>query len=240
MNNKKKRNSILVQGSILALASIISRIIGLIYRGPLTAIIGKTGNDYYGTAYSIYNIVLIFSSYSIPLAVSKIISGKIALKEYENAKRAFLGSFVFSIISGFLGMSVLFFGADMFSASLRTPLASYAVKILAPVILIVALSGALRGFFQGMNTMVPSALSQIIEQIINAIVSVVAAYFLFSYGLKLGKANNIKHLKEAYGAAGGTLGTAIGALFSLIFLLFIYFIFITHFNKRIIKEKKSF
>lgn len=237
MNNKKKRNSILVQGSILALASIISRIIGLIYRGPLTAIIGKTGNDYYGTAYSIYNIVLIFSSYSIPLAVSKIISGKIAVKEYENAKRAFLGSFVFSIISGFLGMSVLFFGADMFSASLRTPLASYAVKILAPVILIVALSGALRGFFQGMNTMVPSALSQIIEQIINAIVSVVAAYFLFSYGLKLGKANNIKHLKEAYGAAGGTLGTAIGALFSLIFLLFIYFIFITHFNKRIIKEK---
>lgn len=235
MNKTNKRNTILVQGSILALASIISRIIGLIYRVPLTKIIGKTGNDYYGTAYSIYNIVLILSSYSIPLAVSKIVSARMAVKEYKNAKKAFLGSFIFAFISGLLGMLILFFGADIFTSSLKTPLASYAVKILAPVIFIVALNGALRGFFQGMNTMVPSALSQIIEQIINAIVSVVAAYFLFSYGLKLSKINNVKHLKEAFGAAGGTFGTLMGALAALLFSTFIFLIFIPKFNKKIKK-----
>ena len=72
MSNKKSSTSFLVQGSILAMASIISRIIGLVYRIPLTAIIGNKGNDYYGCAFEIYNILLIISSYSLPLAVSKL------------------------------------------------------------------------------------------------------------------------------------------------------------------------
>ena len=65
MSNKKSSTSFLVQGSILAMASIISRIIGLVYRIPLTAIIGNKGNDYYGCAFEIYNILLIISSYSL-------------------------------------------------------------------------------------------------------------------------------------------------------------------------------
>ncbi len=69
---RKSDSSFLMQGSILAIASIVSRVIGLIYRIPLTNIIGKMGNDYYGTAYEIYNLLLIISSYSIPLAVSKV------------------------------------------------------------------------------------------------------------------------------------------------------------------------
>ena len=76
MSNKNIRKSdtgFLLQGTILAAASIISRIIGLVYRVPLTAIIGKTGNDFYGTAYEIYNIILLISSYSLPLAVSKLV-----------------------------------------------------------------------------------------------------------------------------------------------------------------------
>ena len=60
MGNKKRKNttSFLAQGTILAAASLISRVIGLIYRMPLTAIIGDTGNDYYGSAYTIYNILI--------------------------------------------------------------------------------------------------------------------------------------------------------------------------------------
>ena len=62
---EKQKNSntgFLVQGSILAIASIISRIIGLLYRSPLTAIIGDRGNDYYSTAFEIYSLLLLISS----------------------------------------------------------------------------------------------------------------------------------------------------------------------------------
>ena len=84
MSNKKSSTSFLVQGSILAMASIISRIIGLVYRIPLTAIIGNKGNDYYGCAFEIYNILLIISSYSLPLAVSKLVSADMSLGRKKN------------------------------------------------------------------------------------------------------------------------------------------------------------
>ena len=80
MVRKANRNSFIIQGSILAFAGILVRIIGLIYRIPLTRILGDQGNDYYSTAYDIYNVLILLSSQSMPLAVSKIVSEKLEKK----------------------------------------------------------------------------------------------------------------------------------------------------------------
>ena len=66
----EKNNEFVKQAGILAMAGIISRIIGILYRSPLAAIIGDEGNGYYGAAYNIYAIILLISSYSIPSAIS--------------------------------------------------------------------------------------------------------------------------------------------------------------------------
>lgn len=234
---RKSDNSFILQGSILAIASIISRIIGLVYRIPLTNIIGKTGNDYYGTAFEIYNIILIISSYSLPLAVSKIVAARIAKGELKNVMRVFRGALVFAVTTGTIAMLVVWFFADFFTGTLlKTPYSVLALKVLAPVLLIVAVAGVFRGFFQGLNTMTPTAISQIAEQITNAIVSVVAAYSLFSYGKKAGKILNDDHLASAYGAAGGTLGTGCGALVALIFMIVVFSIFYSRFKDRVERD----
>ena len=75
----KNRTNYIMQGSILAAASILSRIIGMLYRLPVTNIITDHVNDYYSAAYEIYNIILLISSYSLPLTVSKLVSAKAAL-----------------------------------------------------------------------------------------------------------------------------------------------------------------
>ena len=237
--NRRSDTGFLMQGSILAVASIISRIVGLIYRVPLTATIGKTGNDYYGTAYEIYNIILLISSYSIPLAVSKLVSARVAKGHVKDAKKVLNGALIFAFISGGMASLIVYFGAEFFTGSLlKTPLSAIALKVLAPTLLVVAILGVFRGFFQGLGTMIPSAISQIGEQIVNAIVSVVAASILFSYGKKVGGVlGNVKGYAAAYGAAGGTLGTAAGAFFALIFILFIYFVFKKVFIKMIKKDK---
>lgn len=237
---KKSDTGFLMQGSILAIASLISRIVGLIYRVPLTATIGKTGNDYYGTAYEIYNIILLISSYSIPLAVSKLVSARIARGHVKDANKVLHGALLFAFISGGLASLVVYFGAEFFTGTLlKTPLSAIALKVLAPTLLVVAILGVFRGFFQGLGTMIPSAISQIGEQIINAIVSVVAASALFSYGKTVGGVlGNVEGYAAAYGAAGGTLGTAAGAVFALLFVLFIFFAFKKVF-KRMMRRDKS-
>ncbi|SDH42904.1 stage V sporulation protein B [Pseudobutyrivibrio sp. 49] len=237
--NKRSDTKFLMQGSILAMASIISRIVGLMYRVPLKAIIGKIGNDYYGTAYEVYNIILLISSYSIPLAVSKLVSARMAKGHVKDANKVLHGALLFAFITGGSASLIVFFGAEFFTGSLlKTPLSAIALKVLAPTLLVVAILGVFRGFFQGLGSMIPSAISQIGEQIVNAIVSVVAAHILFSYGKKVGGVlGNEKGYAAAFGAAGGTLGTASGAAFALIFVLFIFFAFKKVFNKMMKKDK---
>lgn len=242
MSESKNRNAnFLVQGSILALASIISRIIGLIYRIPMTNIIGDLGNSYYGSAFEVYNIMLIISSYSLPLAVSKLVSAQVSKGKKRMAYQIFKGALVFAILSGTAVSLIVYFGAEFFSdVYLETPNCIFALRVLAPALLVVAILGVLRGFFQGLGTMVPSAVSQILEQIVNAVVSVWAAYVLFGYGAKIGAVLGDKeHYAAAYGAAGGTLGTNLGAVAALLFMIFVFALYMTLFKRQMRRERRK-
>lgn len=239
MSKKKNDTSFLVQGSILAIASLVSRVIGLVYRIPLTAIIGDHGNDYYSCAYEIYSLLLLISSYSLPMAVSKMVSARISNGEKQNAYRVFRGAMIFALFTGTAACMIVFFGAEELTRLFKTPLGVYALQVLAPTLIIVAVLGVFRGFFQGMGTMIPSAVSQIIEQIVNAVVSVGAAYVLFAYGRRIATVLGSKeHYDAAYGAAGGTLGTSAGALCGLAFIIFVFSMFFPKFRKAMRRENK--
>lgn len=179
--NKKNRvqNNYIVQAGILAAAGIISRIIGLLYRGPLTGIIGDEGNGYYTSAYNIYTIILLISSYSIPAAVSKVIAQKLALKEYRNAHRIFICALWYVIaVGGVASLFVFFFGHLLVKGAAVTVL-----KIFAPTIFLSGLLGVLRGYFQAHKTMLQTSVSQILEQILNAVISILTAYFFITMAL---------------------------------------------------------
>ncbi|MDF2888689.1 MAG: hypothetical protein K0R23_3074 [Lacrimispora sp.] len=227
-NHKENRNSIIKQGSILAVASIIVRLIGLIYRIPMANIIGEKAMGIYSAAFEIYNIILILSSYSMPLAVSKLISEKLIQKRYKNANIYLLNCLIFSIIVGLTASLFLYCNANWIESNLLNKYTgvSKSLKILAPTIFIVSVMGVFRGFFQGKSTMVPTAASQVIEQIINAVVSIAAASYLI-------KLNSSSNEVAAWGAAGGTLGTCIGALSGLLFLIFIFILYSPNIRKQL-------
>lgn len=240
MGSTKRDSNFLIQGSILAAASIISRIIGLLYRLPMTDIIGDTGNNYYSCAFEVYNIMLIISSYSLPLAVSKLVSARVAKGERRSAYKVFKGALLFAVLSGTAVSLIVFFGAEYFTEMLQTPLSVFALRILAPVLIVVAVLGVLRGFFQGLGNMVPSAISQVIEQIVNAIVSIWAAYVLFEYGTKVGQViGDPERYAAAFGAAGGTLGTNLGAVAALIFMLLVFIVYTHGFRKKMRREHNT-
>ena len=101
--NQKKGSNYIVQGSILAVASILVRIIGLAYRIPVTRILGPVGNSYYSAAYEVYSMVLLISSFSLPLAVSKLVSARMAKGRTKSAYKVFQCTLIFALISGGLG-----------------------------------------------------------------------------------------------------------------------------------------
>lgn len=222
---EKKSNSknYLVQGSILAVASIIAKIIGMIYRFPLTNTLGNEGNSYYSTANEVYNIVLMISSFSLPLAVSKLVSERIHKGEYKNAHRVFLCAMRFALIAGgALALLTYVFAGVITKYVLSIELAVYALRVLAPAIFVFAIVGVFRGFFQGYSNMTPTAVSQVIEQIVNAIFTVVCANIMYSYGVSLAQENGNELLGPAWGAAGGTFGTVVSVTVAMLFMMFVY------------------
>jgi len=228
--SEKRKNSFYVQGSILAAASILTRIMGIAFRIPLTRIIGDEGIGAYSNAYEIYNLVLILSTYSVPIAVSKLVSARESKKEYVNSYRVFCTAMAFAAISGAIAALVTYFGAEFFSVALfKSASSAIPLKYLAPTIFIFAIMGVLRGFFQGKNTMLPTAISQLIEQLFHVVVGISAALiFMMMYQ---------NHEKQvAYGAAGGTFGTLIGAIVSLVFLAAIFFMYYPVLKRRLRKD----
>ncbi len=235
---KESASGFVVQGSILATASILARIIGLIYRVPVTRIIGDYGNGLYGFAFEVYSMMLLISSYSLPTAISKLVAAKAHQGQHKNAYKIFKAGLFFATVTGTLAASITFLLADFIAGTImKDSMIALSLRVLAPTIIIVAIMGVIRGYFQGLGTMMPTAVSQIIEQIVNAVVSIIAAYYLFAYGSKVAQILQNENYAPAYGAAGSTLGTLFGAVFGLLFLLFMMMIYKRVLKRRMVKDR---
>ena len=225
MSGKRKHSSgdFLIQGSILAIASIVAKIIGLIYRVPLTNILGDSGNSYYSTANEIYTLILMISSFSLPLAISRMMAERISKGEYRNANRVFLCAMRFAVVfGGGAALITYLFSGLLTKYVMNFELAKYGLRVIAPAILIFAITGTFRGYFQGFGSMVPTAVSQVIEQIVNAIVSIVCAAIMFRYGLSLAAEQGNDLLGPAWGAAGATFGTVASVTIAMLFMMVMY------------------
>ena len=213
---QKKSNTLVKNTAVLMAASMISRVIGLIYRRPLARIVGTVGLGYYGIASNLYSILLLISSYSIPMAVSKIVSERLALKQYRNAHKVFRAALIYAAIVGGAAALLAGFGGRLLLPANQQN-AFPALRVLAPTIFLSAILGVFRGYFQAHKSMAPTSISQIAEQILNAIVSVLAAYLLVK---NFGLSDDTQH--AIYGAMGGTMGTAAGVIIALLFMLMVF------------------
>ena len=233
--------NVLIQGTILAAASIIAKIIGLIYRIPLYNILGDVGNSYYSTANEIYSIILMISSFSLPLAVSRLMSERIQKGQMRNANKVFLCAMRFAVISGgILALLTYAFAGVITKYVMNLEYAKYGLRVLAPAILIFAITGTFRGFFQGFSNMVPTAVSQVIEQIINAAVSLWGAWVLFDYGRTLVAAGENELAAPGWGAAGATFGTVASVTVALLFMMYLYSRFSRRFRHAVRKDQKGY
>ena len=214
---KKSGGGFIKQAAILAAASLLVRFLGFVYRLPLTNMIGDEGNAIYAGGYYIYTFLLILSSAGLPAAISKLVSERIALKQYRNAHRVFQAALVISTTLGTIFAIFMGVGAQKLANLIGIPDSYFSLLTLCPTLVIVAIMSVFRGYFQGMHTMVPTAISQIIEQVFNAFFSVYLAWVFLSVNVPEGMTENIP-----LASAGGTMGTGIGALAGLIVVIFAY------------------
>ena len=210
--SKNKSNSFAKNVLMLMVAQLVIKLLGLVYRLAITNIhgFGDLGNGYYSAGYQVYAVLLVLSSQGIPGAVSKLVSERTALGEYNNAHRVFKISLV---VFGAIGLAcslLLYFGADVIAGNImHVPPVAYVLRVLAPAIFFVCVSAVIRGYFAGLGTMGASSISQSLEQFFNCVLTILFVYATIG--------------RDAYiMAAAGNVSTTLAVLISFSYLIHYY------------------
>ncbi|MCL2364032.1 MAG: polysaccharide biosynthesis protein [Defluviitaleaceae bacterium] len=221
----KNQGAFVKQASIIALSMLIGRVLGFIYRLPLTGLLGDEGNAWYSMGYSVYTVVLLVTAGALIPAVSKLVSERMALGQMRNAHCMFHTALKVSTIMGFAAALMLWFGARFISnIMLNSPQAFYAIRALAPAMVLLGPLGAFRGYFMGMKTAFPMAVSQVSEQIFNVGFSLFLAFLFF----------DAERLHRS--VAGAAAGTGIGVLVGLVVLIFLYSLVQRDYQRQMVKD----
>lgn len=194
------KKSSLIGGAItLSLGGVITKLIGAVYRIPLTNILGAEGIGIYQMVFPLYTILLTLSSTGVPSGISKLIAeGNSPEKTLKSALKFFaVIGFILSIIMATLSNYIAKFQGNIN--------ARLAYVMIAPSVFLVSLISCFRGYYQGFSNMKPTAFSQILEQLIKLFFGLVICY-LFK--------NNV-----VLASAGATLAVTLSELFTLIYLL---------------------
>ena len=195
--------------AVLSLATILVKVLSILYVPILLAIIGEEGNGIYAAAYQVYVFIYVLTNSGLPVAISKLVAELIAVKNYKDAVRSFKIARALLLVLGICMSLLMAVLAGPLSRALHFERSYLAILALSPTLLFTSTASAYRGYFQGRGNMVPTAVSQVVEQIINTIFTLVFAAIF------------IKHSLEA-ACAGGTVGTSLGALAASVVLLLFY------------------
>ena len=205
-----RKQSFLGGAFVLALAGLLSKVLGALYRIPLYPMLGQEGMGLFQMAYPAYGLILVLSTTGINVAVSKIVSERLAVGDRAGAWRAFRHALILLTGLGLVFSFLLFLAAEPIARFIaKDERAWLSIAAVSPAIFFVSVMAAYRGLFQGLQQMTPTALSQVIEQLVRVATMLALASFLAPRGVK-------------YASAGATFGAVTGAVAGLTYLLYVY------------------
>lgn len=238
----EKKQSVLNGAMMLMLAVMLVKVIGLLFKIPLTDMIGGVGRGYFNSAYEIYTPIFAISMAGLPVAVSRMVAENIALGNYREPRMIRKVSQRLYIIVGIVGTLVLLVAAFPYAKFVANERTLPAVLAVAPSIFFCCFMSTYRGYYEGLRNMTPTAISQVVEALGKLLIGLLLAKIVITTGtnqyetgmLQSGNisavvfGNEVTSLAEAnsvitpWAAAGAVMGVTIGSLAAAVFLAIYY------------------
>lgn len=204
----QKQKTLIGGVSILGVAGIICKVVGVLYRIPLAHLIGPEGMGVYHKVYPAYNLLLTISSAGLPVAISRMVAHYVTREDPRCARRIFAMAMRMLLILGIVTTALMLLFSGTLAAWQGAEETRLGYMAIGPSLFFVCVMSAYRGFLQGQRNMVPTAVSQLIEQIGRVFIALPLAYL----GMQRGGI--------AWGAAGALLGSTTAEGAALLFMLF--------------------
>ena len=227
MKNTYVKNTI-----ILFVSMVISKIVGAVFKIPLTNILGGIGMGYYSTAYSLYTPVFAMTAAAVPTVIIKAVADNIALRRFANAQKVLRTAVVIFGATGLIGTAAILALARPFSDTVaQSPQSVWGIIAIAPSVFLCCISSVYKGYYEGCCNMMPSAVSQVAESVCRAVTGLSVSHLVIEYGKKCyaggkrvfgviaGSESEAVDIIMPYAAAGAVLAVTVSELCALVCLL---------------------
>lgn len=235
----QKKQSVLNGAMMLMFGVVLVKLIGALFKIPLTDMLGATGRGYFNSAYEVYTPIFAISMAGLPVAVSRMVAENVALNKHREARMVFNVSKRIFILVGVIGTLVLLIAAYPYAHFVAGIKSLPAVLCVAPSIFFCCFMSAYRGYYEGLRNMTPTAVSQVIEALGKLLIGLALAKIVISIGMNQYEAgmlasgnvsatvfgNSVTSDTEAnsviipWAAAGAVFGVTIGSVASTVFLM---------------------
>lgn len=231
LTKQKKQN--FVYGSTVLMASmIIVKLIGAVFKIPLTNILGLTGLGYFTRAYTVYTTIYALTVTGLSAAVARMVAENLERKRYRDVRKIFRLATLLFLILGVLGAGLIFFSAKGFSEMIKSPNSYWAIVMLAPAIFFCCMMASYRGYYEGLSNMTPTAVTQVVEVVAKLVAGLGFALIVMQiaekqfqetgkvFGMAAESLEAAQMIAVPYGAAGAMLGVSVSTLVGLVYIYF--------------------
>lgn len=215
------------------LSAVITKIIGALFKIPLTNLLGGTGMGYFSCAYGLFLPVYAVSVTGLPTAVAKLVAENAAFGRYANARKIKRVSLILFSLIGIISAGLMILTAGFFSEHIvETPLAKPAVLAIAPSVFFGCIMSVYRGYYEGLRNMYPTAVSQVTEALVKLTAGLLCCKLVMDFAVasperfleiisKLQPVENLTagDLMLPYGAAAAVAGVTLSSFGGMIFLI---------------------
>lgn len=177
MGQEKASVQFVKGAAILGVAGLVSKLLGAVYRIPYQNIAGDIGLYVYMQVYPLYTTLLILATAGFPIAISKIVSERVAVGDVIGARRAFRVASISLVVLGFFFFLLLYSGAPLIASFMGDQHLTTPLRAVAWSLPLVPMAAILRGYFQGHQNMMPTGVSQVIEQLIRVVFILLSAFW---------------------------------------------------------------
>lgn len=207
-----KKDGIILGTLVLTVATTIVRIVGMLFRIYLANILGAEGMGIFQLILSFYLLMVTLATSGIRIAVSRLISEELALRNYANAKRVLSQSVVLSLFTGLSSAFLLYYFAEYIGVHfLNDERTVLPLLYLVPSLPVIAVSSCYKGYFYALKKVVKPSVVQIAEQLMRILVVFLIMGDYLPRGLE-------------YGCAAISIAMSIEEIFSL-FLIWLFYTF---------------
>lgn len=237
----EKKQSVLNGAMVLMFGVILVKLIGVLFKIPLTDLVGSVGRGYFSSAYEVYTPIFAISMAGLPVAVSRMVAENVALEKFREARSVFKVSQRIFLVVGIAGTAVLLLAAYPYThfiagvSSKSLP----AVLCVAPSIFFCCYMSAYRGYYEGLRNMTPTAISQVVEALGKLVIGLLLAKLVVStgisqydagmlasgdvkatvFGTEVTSSIEANSVIAPLAAAGAVLGVTVGSILSNAFLM---------------------